>query len=190
MVLITDTLEPAWLEVTPGTTITWRNDDDERHRIRARDGPARFDSGNLEPGQSFSFSFVAEGTYAYLDERDKEDAAYHGTIVVATTVGEGGAGDPAPASGQVSIVDRSFQPPDLRVASGGTVSWSNDDTEGHTVTALDGAFDSGLLAEGASFSTTLDTPGTHEYFCAIHPEMRGSLTVTDAATTPAPAGGG
>ena len=33
-VVITSSLDPAHLEVAPGTTVTWRNDDGDRHRIR------------------------------------------------------------------------------------------------------------------------------------------------------------
>ena len=56
VVRITDRLEPAQLEVSPGTTVTWRNEDDERHRVRSREGPVEFDSGNLEPGEGFTFT--------------------------------------------------------------------------------------------------------------------------------------
>jgi plastocyanin len=189
-VVIGRSLEPSRLEVAAGTSVTWRNDDTERHRMRSQDGPVAFDSGNLDPGGSFTFTFDVEGTYTYLDERNDEDAGYVGTIVVvapgAASPLPGGSPAPLAQAGEVSVVDRAFLPLTLEVATGATVTWSNVDTESHTVTALDGAFESGIMAEGATFSATLDTPGTYDYFCAIHPEMRGTVSVVDpASTTPA-----
>jgi plastocyanin len=65
------------------------------------------------------------------------------------------------------------------VSAGDSVRWTNDDTEGHTVTALDGSFDSGVVTVGGEFVATFEAPGSFDYFCAIHPEMRGTVTVTE-----------
>ena len=46
------------------------------------------------------------------------------------------------------------------------------------VTARDGAFDSGTLGGGDVFSQTFGDSGTFDYFCAIHPSMTGTVTVT------------
>ena len=73
-VSITNRLEPAVLEVAAGTTIRWVNRDDERHRMRSQSGPGEFDSGTLEPGESFSVRLSARGTYASLDERDDDNS--------------------------------------------------------------------------------------------------------------------
>jgi nitrite reductase (NO-forming) len=66
----------------------------------------------------------------------------------------------------------------LSVPVGTTVTWTNDD-EGqmHTVTAADGAFDSGFLATGDSFSYTFDEAGEFEYYCIPHPWMRAKVVV-------------
>jgi nitrite reductase (NO-forming) len=67
---------------------------------------------------------------------------------------------------------------DLMIAVGTTVTWTNNDPGMiHTVTATDGTFDSGMLAEGQTFTYTFDTPGTFEYFCSPHPWMRARVTV-------------
>jgi plastocyanin len=47
------------------------------------------------------------------------------------------------------------------------------------VTAVDGSFNSGVLTVGNEFTETFETPGSFDYFCAIHPEMRGTVTVTE-----------
>ena len=61
---------------------------------------------------------------------------------------------------------------------GDTVTWTNqDDAMMHSVTADDGSFDSGLLAQGETFSHTFTDPGEFEYFCTPHPWMRAKVVV-------------
>ena len=55
---------PATLTVPAGTTVTWTNNDAVPHTATASDGS--FDSGNLNPGQSFSFTFATPGSYPYV----------------------------------------------------------------------------------------------------------------------------
>jgi plastocyanin len=64
------------------------------------------------------------------------------------------------------------------VQTGDAVTWTNMDDVSHTVTADNGAFDSGAFGAGASFQLTAGPPGTYTYFCEIHPFMKGTLTVT------------
>jgi plastocyanin len=191
-VIISDTLTPKRLVVDPGTVVTWRNQDRERHRVRSREGPVEFDSGNLERGERYSVTFVVPGEYPYLDERNDEDPAYFGTVVVR----DDQPADGAPSSeASVTLIDESFQPPAVEVAVGGTVTWKNiDGDDDHTVTADDGTFNSGIMPAGTDFQVTFDSPGTFSYFCAIHPEMRGTVSVVgdppavedDAADGPPP----
>jgi len=176
-ILINDGLTPAQLEIDAGTTVTWRNRDDERHRVRSKEGPVRIDSKNLEPGESFSFTFAVEGSYPYYDHRNRDDTAYFGMITVGGASLDPDA--PLPDSGSVSIIDKSFRPGSIAVATGASVEWRNDDGEAHTVTATDQVFDSGIMNGGASFSQTFAEPGSYPYFCLIHPEMRGTITVAD-----------
>ena len=181
-VIISDTLEPQRLEVSAGTVVTWRNEDRERHRVRSRQGPVGFDSGNLEPGERFSVTFVVAGEYPYLDERNDEDPAYFGTVVVIDEQPNGG---PPPMAATVTLIDESYQPPALEVAVGATVTWENiDGDDDHTVTSTDGAFNSGVLPAGSAFEYSFDAPGTYPYFCAIHPEMEGTITVVGDAPAP------
>lgn len=183
-IIISDTLRPARLVVSPGTVVTWRNRDGERHRVRSRRGPVKFDSGNLEPGERFSVTFVVEGRYPYLDERNDDGPAYFGTIIVR---GRKPIDGPPPAGGTVTLIDESFQPPALEVAVGAKVTWENiDGDDDHTVTSTEGVFNSGVLPAGSGFEHPFDAPGAYFYFCAIHPEMEGSITVIgDAPAQPA-----
>jgi plastocyanin len=192
---ITDGLDPIELHVRPGTTITFRNDDGQRHRLRSRAG-ARFDTGNLEPGEAIAIRFTVPGSYPYVDERDRDATAYHGTIVVGDAVTAGGTPATAPggtttpaAKATIHLAGRRFDPSAVTVRAGAVVTFRNDDDRDHTASSRDGAFDTGILAAGSSEAVTLTTPGSYRYLCLIHPEMTGTITVAaptdDAVPTPA-----
>ena len=184
-VLIADTLRPAQLTVAPGTTITFVNQDGERHRVRSVSGPAEFDSGNLEQGATYSVTLTADGTYEYVDDRDRHNEAYHGSITVTTGDPPSGGTEPDPApgapapllSGDVSIVDRVYRPASIEVGVGATVSFVNNDDRAHTVTATDGSWDSGIFDTGGSYRRSFGSAGAFSYFCTIHPDMRGEVVV-------------
>jgi predicted secreted protein with PEFG-CTERM motif len=67
-----------------------------------------------------------------------------------------------------------------------TVTWSNDDSAAHTVTAgsaadgPSGVFDSSLFMAGTTFSHTFETKGEFPYFCMVHPWMEGTVIVGTA----------
>ena len=79
-----------------------------------------------------------------------------------------------------------FMPYMVTVDVGGEVTWSNDDTAAHTVTAgsaadgPSGVFDSSLFMAGTTFSHTFESAGEFPYFCMVHPWMDGIVTVGEA----------
>lgn len=77
----------------------------------------------------------------------------------------------------VSIKNFAFSPQSLTVSKGTTVTWTNNDSVGHTATSTSGVFDSGLLSLGKSFSYTFSNTGTYSYKCTPHPYMTGSIIV-------------
>jgi plastocyanin len=79
--------------------------------------------------------------------------------------------------GRIVIADFAFAPEVTEVEVGTRVTWNNDDAAEHTVTAIDGDFESNSMGQGESFSFTFDRPGTFAYRCAIHPEMEGVVNV-------------
>lgn len=192
-------LSPTTTTVAPRTRITWANRDGDRHRVRSRLGPVEFDSGNLEPGQQWSITLSAFGTYAYLDDRDREASAYHGTIIVSESTGTGavggsagdgaatggGAVPAAPASATVTIGNDVFRPSAVTIAAGGRVTFRNTDDRAHTATGS-GSFDTGILGTGGTATERFPAAGTFAYLCAIHPDMRGSVRVVAAGATTAP----
>jgi hypothetical protein len=86
---------------------------------------------------------------------------------------------------------------DTSINAGDSVLWTNNGSTSHTVTECGdaftpcpqpGGFGSGTLNNGQTFSQTFSTPGTYEYFCALHGSaaMRGRVIVAGATQTPSP----
>jgi plastocyanin len=70
-----------------------------------------------------------------------------------------------------------FSSSSLQVVMGTKVTWNNDDTTVHTVTADNNSFDSGDMQPGASFSQSFNSVGTFPYHCKHHAQMTGSIVV-------------
>ncbi|MGE0503738.1 MAG: cupredoxin family copper-binding protein [Rhizobiaceae bacterium] len=76
----------------------------------------------------------------------------------------------------VEIKGMKFNPATFEVAVGDTVTFTNADAAPHTGTALDGSFDTGRLAKGQSGTVTIGAAGAHDFKCAVHPMMKGTIT--------------
>jgi plastocyanin len=89
---------------------------------------------------------------------------------------------PTPVVGvtHVSItITAKFQPANIQVPVGTTVTWTNNDNVGHTVTFRNGMKDSGRIdAGGGTFRYTFASKGIFPYYCTIHPDMVGVVIVT------------
>lgn len=115
---------------------------------------------------------------------DQTDVAVYlaeGLSGVATTAASTPTDDSAADSAEattVDIKDLAYQPTTIEIPVGATVTWTNSDTVPHTVTARDrAALQSGTLDPGATFSQTFAAPGTFDYFCEFHANMKGSIVV-------------
>ncbi len=84
---------------------------------------------------------------------------------------------PTPTITEVEISGFAFVPATITIPVGTTVTWFNKDSVAHTVSSREGVFDSGNLSGGATFSYTFDQNGSFEYYCKIHPSMRGKVIV-------------
>jgi plastocyanin len=111
------------------------------------------------------------------------DSAYTGKN---SSAGQQGASSPkttsidiVQGSGANASIAQSYSPSPVTVVMGvnNTVSWVNNDSAPHTVTANDGSFDSGNLAPTGTFTFTFTTPGTYLYHCIYHPWMVGTIIV-------------
>jgi plastocyanin len=174
-----DAFQPGTITVDLGQQVTFVNLDDDPHTATG----AGFDTGNIDPGQQVTVTFDAPGSFPFACQ-------YHPIMTGAVEVRDASGtvpGTPAaspaasPATGataEVTIVDFAFDPAELRVAAGTTVTWTNQDGVPHTATAEDGSFDTGTIDGGASASHTFAAPGTFAYVCAFHPTMTGIVAVS------------
>jgi plastocyanin len=81
----------------------------------------------------------------------------------------------------------SFDPLQVTIQAGQTITWTNNGMQAHTATANNGAFDTGLIEPGESKTVALAAPGGYEYICTPHPWMTGNIIVTAAAGAAQPA---
>src|ERR671914_2912427 len=110
-----------------------------------------------------------------------------GNATNATTVGTGGGGNTTTSvsivSGSSALTTDAYQPNPVQVSTGATVTWTNDDAQPHTATSgqnatPDGTFDSSIMAPGATFEHTFTEAGELPYFCLLHPNMVGTVSVS------------
>jgi plastocyanin len=108
-----------------------------------------------------------------------------------TPAGGSGSTSVSIVSGASSQTTTAFTPNPLNVKVGDTVTWTNDDSQPHTITSGKGSsdaekgkvFDSSpnltnLMAPKATFKHTFTAAGTFEYFCQLHPNMVGTVNVS------------
>jgi plastocyanin len=117
----------------------------------------------------------SEGERALPSVSSAERSGPAGSMVQVT------AAEAAPNSGpqQITIDNFSFSPAKLTVSVGSQVTWVNHDDVPHTVTssAQPKLFHSGTMDTDDQFSHTFTTPGTYDYFCALHPKMTAQIIV-------------
>jgi plastocyanin len=114
-----------------------------------------------------------------------------GNATNATATGASGANTGTSVSivsGSSSLTDTAYQPNPIQVSVGNTVTWTNNDSQPHTVTSgsngqPDNKFNSSpnfspLLNPGQTFSFTFTQAGTYPYFCMLHPNMVGTVSVS------------
>lgn len=82
--------------------------------------------------------------------------------------------------------DKAYSPNPVEVKVGGGVTWSNDDSQIHTATSgtvgsadSGSVFDSGILSPDATFDFVFDKAGSYDYYCTLHPQMVGTVTVSE-----------
>ena len=104
-----------------------------------------------------------------------------------TTSAQGGNSVTISPGSSVPSNGKFFVPNILTVPKGTTVTWTNDDTTLHTVTSgspesgnsgTGTEFDSSYLAAGKTFQHQFGISGTFDYYCTLHPYMKGKVVVT------------
>jgi plastocyanin len=93
---------PDQMTVAPGTTVTWVNDGKQPHTSTSDDGT--WDSGTLEPGDDYSFTFDQPGTYTY-------HCSIHPDMTATITVsGDGGGATPSASASMSPSASASMSP--------------------------------------------------------------------------------
>jgi amicyanin len=77
----------------------------------------------------------------------------------------------------VHIDNFAFTPAEITVSPGTTLTWENRDDIPHTVAATNQAFRSKVMDTEQKYSFTFASPGEYEYFCTLHPHMKGKVVV-------------
>jgi plastocyanin len=114
-----------------------------------------------------------------------------GNATNATATGASGANTSTSVSivpGSSSLTTDAFSPNPIQVSVGTTVTWTNNDSQPHTVASgsngqPDNKFNSSpnfnpLLTQGQTFSFTFTQAGNYPYFCMLHPNMVGTVSVS------------
>ena len=131
-----------------------------------------------------AFSPLLSGQF-HLAYAQNNATTLSGNMTGNTTSASGGnsvtisPGSSAPSNGKF------FVPETLTVSKGTTVAWTNGDSTLHTVTSGSAEsgnsgteFDSSYLAAGKTFEHQFSTSGTFDYYCTLHPYMKGKVVVT------------
>lgn len=206
----TKSFSPPAIKVTPDTTVTWEwIGESAAYNVAATDGT--FNSGQpvSEPGETFEYTFDAEGTYKYVSE-PHADAGMKGVVVVDTvpsseypTVDKWLAGTNE-YDGTISdqtetdLVEittgakgngghLSFNPHAVKVSTGTTIRWSwTGKGGGHNLVFEDGDFrrESVHAESGIHFEETFSETGVFRYACKPHHDLghRGAIIVEQPNT--------
>lgn len=93
-----------------------------------------------------------------------------------TTSADPGTTVPQDPDHEMIIEGFAFSGPDT-VSVGDSILVTNRDSLPHTWSSTDGDWSTGTLTQGMTFLHTFTEAGTFSYFCGIHPEMTGTITV-------------
>jgi len=117
-------------------------------------------------------STISFSNFSTEENIEDEDVIVKSDVVMPTKVSRPGCED----------IDRCYVPSLIVVEKGKQVTWVNEDSAFHSVTSGSydsptDIFDSGYLDPYESYSITFDETGTFDYFCTLHPWMKGQVLV-------------
>jgi plastocyanin len=132
--------------------------------------------GRLD-GEKFLISYTLHATVHPAQSIDNVQSAITNQTQVEGT-------NATIVSGAASLNDTAFSPNPIEIDRGDTVTWINKDMDPHTVTSgspgdedAGDEFDSGYMGPQSNFSHKFEDSGEFEYFCEIHPNMVGTVSV-------------
>lgn len=170
-----DGFSPATLTVDQGQSVSFVNADGDDHTATG----SGFNTGIIASGGVATVTLDTPGTFAYACQIHPEMTGSIAVRDAAGNVPPPSQAAPVPAGATtIPIAGFAFRPASITVPAGTTVAWTNADSAPHTVTALDGSFDSGIFDPGGGFAWKFTSPGAFAYQCALHPQMQGEVVVT------------
>jgi plastocyanin len=100
--------------------------------------------------------------------------------IAATTLALVLAAPASSATTTVQIKRTGFVPATVTINQDDAITWTNTDTIDHQVVANGGSFASPILKAGKSWTRTFRSGGTFRYHDALHPTLKGTVTVRGA----------
>jgi nitrite reductase (NO-forming) len=130
------------------------------------------DPGGKNPFVTHAFAYASKGALGIFQVAG-------GSTTTTTTTSSTAPGVTVYITPNAATTAPGYSPDIITVVIGmnATVTWVNNDTIPHTVTARDGSFNSEELDPGKSWSWTFTLPGTYYYYCAYHTDMTGEVIV-------------
>lgn len=172
-----NTFNQKEISIPVGGSVMWMSSGQKPHTVTADDGS--FTSETLKTGDMYTHVFDKPGIYPYY-------CKFHGAaggqgmsgVVkvgdVAQAAPPAPAAAPAAAQPSVSMKDFAFEPAEIHVKVGQSITWKNDGEKRHSASAVDGSFDTGLFGKGESKTVQFNNAGTFRYFCQLHGAPDGS----------------
>ena len=110
--------------------------------------------------------------YSIEENVEETDLVIKADVIMPTKVSRPGC----------EVNDNCYVPSLIVIEKGKQVTWVNEDSAFHSVTsgfytAPTELFDSGYLDPFESYTVTFDEIGTYDYFCTLHPWMKGQVIV-------------
>jgi plastocyanin len=122
-----------------------------------------------------SVLFLLLGAACGGDDGGSDDTTTESSDTGSDTTEDSGGG-----SVELAASNFAFEPGDLSAAAGDTIEFTNDDDAPHTFTAADAGIDEEVDAGGSTSISLADVdPGSYDFVCKIHPDMTGTLEVTE-----------
>jgi plastocyanin len=104
-----------------------------------------------------------------------------GLALAATACGGSGSGSSSGSDNEVKVIDSKFEPDQVKVGVGDTVTWSFQGNIDHNVTPVGdnrSTWKASKTQKDGTFEQTFEQAGTYAYICTIHPGMKGTVTVS------------
>ena len=121
-------------------------------------------------GITLGIVFLSQNTV--VQDVDNQKTILKGDVIMSTKVSRPGC----------EKTDSCYTPSKIVIKQGGSVTWVNEDVAFHSVTSgyydePSEIFDSDYLDPEESFTFTFENIGTYDYFCTLHPWMKGQVIV-------------